>query len=194
MTNQPSRKKSYLKPSEVAELMRVEPGTVRTWVRSGALRATTTPGGHRRFAYRDVVEFARRHSLSLALPEDGAVRVLIVDDDPQVLALLERMLRSTVASPIDIELAHDGFSAGQRLAEFQPHIILLDLFMPGVNGMELCGKLKSDPSTADIRIIAMTGGGDSQAVEEVLSLGAERCLSKPIARADLLGALGLDGG
>jgi excisionase family DNA binding protein len=179
-----------LKPSQVAELLRVEPGTVRTWTQSGQLRATTTPGGHRRFAYRDVVAFARQHGLSLAVPEGDTVRVLIVDDDAQMRSMLGRMLAAV--DRIEVESAHDGFSAGRRLASFEPHVVLLDLFMPGLNGIELCRNLKADPATADIRIIAMTGAGDSAAVNEVLELGAERCLAKPMSRGDLLEAIGVE--
>jgi excisionase family DNA binding protein len=187
----PRKSKTYLKPSEVAELLRVEPGTIRVWAQSGRLRATTTPGGHRRFAHRDVEAFARQHGLALATPEHGVLRVLIVDDDPQMRSLLQRMLAST-ATPVETETAHDGFSAGQRLAKFEPHAVVLDLFMPGVNGFELCKTLKADPATADIRVIAITGAADSETMARILELGAERCLAKPIARDQLLAAVGLE--
>ena len=187
----PKKAKAYLKPREVAELLRVEPGTVRVWAQSGRLRSSTTPGGHRRFARRDVLAFAREHGIALATPERDKTRVLIVDDDAQLRSLLPRMLASS-GSPVEAVTAHDGFSAGQLLATFEPHVIVLDLFMPGVNGFELCKTLKSDPATADIRVIAMTGTSDSDAIARIVDLGAERCLAKPIILEQLLAAVGLE--
>ena len=58
------RHKDFLKPKEVAALLQVEPGTVRLWTQDGRLRATTTPGGHRRFSYQDVEQFAREHNIA----------------------------------------------------------------------------------------------------------------------------------
>lgn len=181
--------KSYLKPSEAAELLRVEPGTVRSWAQSGRLRSTTTPGGHRRFAYRDLVKFAAEHGISLALPAEGGLRVLVVDDDDQVRTLTARTLRSVDGT--EVELAEDGFTAGRLLASFRPHVIVLDIFMPGINGLELCRTLKADPATADIRVIAMTGASDSEAARLIVECGAEQCLAKPVSREALLQAVGL---
>ncbi|MCH7982148.1 MAG: helix-turn-helix domain-containing protein [Proteobacteria bacterium] len=86
------KSKPYLKPSEVAELLRVEPGTVRLWNQSGKLRGTTTAGGHRRFQYRDIEAFAREHGIDLASPEEGSLRILIVDDDKRVTRMIKRIL------------------------------------------------------------------------------------------------------
>lgn len=180
----------YLKPSEVAKLLRVEPGTVRLWAQSGRLRASVTPGGHRRFDYRDVVDFARRNGLTLARPPSEELRVLIVDDDAEVRGLMQRMLTS-VEPPVVTEAAADGFSAGQRLAQFAPDVIVLDLYMPGVDGFELCEALKADPQTAGIRIVAITGAQHNDAPARVLELGAETCLIKPFRRAKLLEAVGV---
>ncbi len=188
--NKAAKTKNYLKPSEAAELLRVEPGTIRAWAQSGRLRATTTPGGHRRFAWRDIVAFAREHNMSLAMPTDGVLRVLVVDDDPQIRELLRRLIESV--GNTEVQLAEDGFSAGRQLAGFRPHIILLDIFMPGINGLELCRSLKSDPATADIRVIAMTGAADSEAVRLIVDCGAERCLTKPVGRSALFEALGVE--
>ena len=62
MARSPGDKK-HLTPKDVAMLLQVEPGTVRVWSQEGRLRSTMTPGGHRRFSYRDVEEFAREHNI-----------------------------------------------------------------------------------------------------------------------------------
>lgn len=189
MARRPQRK-DYLKPSEVAKLLQVEPSTVRHWTRNGRLRATTTPGGHRRFSYRDVEMFAREHHIALATRRGDILRVLVVDDDTRVARLIKNILLS--ADPeIEVEVAHDGFAAGQAVGKFEPDVIILDLVMPGVDGYELCKTLKDDPATAAVRIVAVTGDPDPVAVSRIVRLGAEVCLQKPLNKEQLLGAVGL---
>src|SRR6185312_12057904 len=79
------RQKTHLTPNEVAELLMVNPVTVRQWAARGLLRSLTTPGGHRRFLLSDVEEFARsRGSASVPRGSGRPDRVLVVDDDPQI--------------------------------------------------------------------------------------------------------------
>jgi excisionase family DNA binding protein len=184
------RQKQYLKPREVASLLRVEPGTVRSWTQDGRLRATTTPGGHRRFSYRDVEMFAREHGISLPQQAGDELRVLVVDDDKRLARTFKNMLASADL-PIDIEVAHDGFAAGQTVEKFEPHVLILDLIMPGIDGFELCKSLKKDPARSDVRIIAVTGDPSPAAAKRIISLGAEVCLMKPVKKKELLAAVGI---
>lgn len=186
------RTKPYLRPSEVAELLRVEPGTVRLWNQAGKLRGTTTAGGHRRFSYRDVEAFALEHGIELASPQEGTLRILIVDDEKPVTRMLKRVLAA--ADPeLELETCHDGFTAGQLVEKFEPHVMILDLIMPGVDGFHLCKSLKADPATMGIRIIAITGDANPASAARIVKLGAEVCLPKPVSKADLLAAIGLPG-
>ena len=184
------RSKDYLKPKEVAQLLRVEPGTVRLWAQDGRLRATTTPGGHRRFSHHDVEMFAREHNIALPTRSGDALRVLIVDDDKRVARMIKNMLLSEDPE-IQIEVAHDGFAAGQTVEKFEPHIIILDLIMPGVDGFQLCKTLKNDPATLDVRIIAVTGDPNPSAASKIVKLGAEVCLAKPLKKQQLISAVGI---
>ncbi len=184
------RNKDYLKPKEVATLLRVEPGTIRLWTQDGRLRATTTAGGHRRFSYHDVERFAREHGIELSVQTGDVLKILVVDDDKRVARLVKSMLLA--ANPdLQIEVAHDGFAAGQAVEKFEPHIIILDLIMPGVDGYQLCKTLKDDPATAGIRIIAITGDPNPSAARKIMKLGAEQCLAKPWSKQVLLDAVGI---
>ena len=184
------RSKDYLRPKEVAKLLRVEPGTVRLWAQDGRLRATTTPGGHRRFSSHDVKLFAREHDIALSTRTDDELRVLVVDDDKRVARMIKNMLLS--ADPeTQVEVAHTGFEAGQSVEKFEPHVIILDLIMPGVDGYQLCKSLKNDPSTMGVRIIAITGDPNPAAVKKIVGLGAEVCLAKPLKKKQLLDTVGL---
>ena len=182
--------KQYLTPNEVAEMMMVSPVTVRQWASKGELPALTTPGGHRRFVKQDIEDFARQRGLALLPAARQETRILIVDDDQQLAGYLKELL-STCHESTKIEIAYDGFEAGQKVESFHPNIILLDLMMPGMNGYEVCRRIKTEPHTKPMRVIAMTGYPSEENVKKIIGEGAEICISKPIDTGNLLDLLGL---
>jgi len=169
---------TYLSPAEAARLLLVSPVTLRAWAQKGLLPSETTPGGHRRFLRRDVEQFmhCRRGQRQ---GQNSHLRLLIVDDEEQVAGCLFELLRE-MSQSLMVETAQDGFEAGSKLLSFAPDMVLLDLMMPGMNGFDVCHRIKSNPATADIRVIAMTGYPSEENVRNILAAGAEFCLSKPI--------------
>lgn len=189
-----SMQKTHLAPNEVAEMLMVNPVTVRQWAARGLLRARTTPGGHRRFLLSDVEEFARRRGSTPAAPSSGRPdRVLIVDDDIQLGLFIEEMIRSRDPG-IAIEIAHDGFEAGAKVESFRPHVLLLDLMMPGIDGFQVCRRLRARPTLNHVRIVAMTGFFSAQNVERIMTAGADACLPKPLDSERLLAELRIGAG
>ena len=182
-TNAPD--KPYLTPHEVASLFMVSPITVRQWAQKGLLKAEVTVGGHRRFLRAEVERFARDHGMAGARTAGGGTRLLVVDDDRQLVGYICELLSEIEG--LQIETAFDGFDAGTKMQVFRPHIVLLDLMMPGLNGFEVCQRIKSDRLTQDTRVITMTGFASSENTGRSIASGAERCLSKPLDAAALLG-------
>lgn len=182
--------KKYLTPNDVASLLMVTTETIRQWARKGMLSAELTPGGHRRFLLHEVERFAQERGMSLQHFLEDEFRVLIVDDDEQVIDYLLDLFR-TLPGNVSTEVAHDGFSAGHKVFSFRANVMLLDLMMPGMDGFEVCKQMKSDPETEKIRIIAMTGYPTSKNMERIVSMGAETCLAKPFTKQTLLDAIGI---
>jgi len=185
------RQRTQLAPNEVAELLMVNPVTVRQWAARGLLRSLTTPGGHRRFLLSDVEEFARsRGATPVSRMAGRPDRVLIVDDDVQVCRSIAELIRR-YAPEVETEIAHDGFDAGVKAESFRPHALVLDLMMPGIDGFEVCRKLRQRATLNYIRIVAITGFPSAENVARVLAAGADACLPKPLDAERLLGELGL---
>lgn len=182
--------KTYLSPAEVAELLRVATVTVRMWAKKGMLKAETTPGGHRRYRYQEIKRFAAQHGISLQSGDEKHLRILIVDDEVEWSGLLADILLAADDGVVT-ELAADGFEAGRKVQSFRPHVILLDLKLPGIDGVEVCRSIKADPETQFIRIIGITGFLSKENEVQLLQAGAECCLSKPVDEAVLLAAVGL---
>ncbi|MDA8383796.1 MAG: response regulator [Betaproteobacteria bacterium] len=174
--------KPYLTPNEAAAMLMIAPATLRVWADKGLIKARVTAGGHRRFQRSELERFLRDQSY--------AQRILIVDDDPALTRYLVLLLSGYDA--VTTAVAHDGFDAGLLVQTFRPHVILLDLMMPGLDGFQVCEKIKAEPHSRNTRIIAMTGYCSPENQERILAAGAETCLPKPLDEADLLTRLGLD--
>jgi len=178
MSKPPIRLTEYLTPAEVAKRFLVSPITVRQWADKGWLTAIVTPGGHRRFALDEVERFARERARNTH-GKTETPRLLVVDDDIQFAGFLAELLESHF-SELDIRVVHDGFNAGRQVQRFVPHLILLDLMMPGIDGFQVCSGLKNDPLTQEIEIIAMTGFFVPENVNRILACGAKACFNKPL--------------
>jgi excisionase family DNA binding protein len=186
-----SKQKTHLTPNEVAELLMVNPVTVRQWAARGLLRSVTTPGGHRRFLLRDVEEFARSRGATPVVRDSGRPdRILIVDDDPNLSGLIAGLILER-DSRVETQTARDGFEAGVKVESFRPHALVLDLMMPGMDGFEVCRRLRARPTLNHIRIVAITGFPNAEHVDRILTAGADACLAKPIDSERLLLELGL---
>ena len=191
MVMRKTRQKTHLTPNEVAELLMVNPVTVRQWASRGLLRSLTTPGGHRRFLLNDVEEFARSRGATPVPRRSGRPdRVLVVDDDPHICRSIAELIRRH-APQVETATAHDGFEAGAKVESFRPHALVLDLMMPTMDGFEVCRRLRERPTLNHIRIIAITGFATAENVERVLAAGADACLPKPLDSDRLVAELGL---
>lgn len=177
--------KQYLTPNEVAERLMVSPVTVRHWALDGKLPFETTPGGHRRFLLRDVEAFASGRDRPA---KQEAMRILLVDDNQALVGYLAELF-DILPQDIVTEQAYDGFEAGRKLAEFRPHAVVMDVMMPGLNGMEVCRSIKNAPATADVRVVMMTGYPSQENTQQALEAGAAACLAKPLDKAQLFAAL-----
>ncbi len=184
-------RKIYLTPNEAARLLRVSPATLHQWAQNGWLKSHNTSAGQYRFLYHDLEYFAHERGLTLTHDDDNRTRILIVDDDFQLSGYLRELL-SGLRHNIEVETANDGFDASGKIQTWQPHILLLDLMMPGLNGFDVCHQLKSNPATRATRIITMTGYHTPENVERILNAGAEACMAKPLDTDTLLILLGLN--
>ena len=164
-----------LTPKEVAVQLGVAPVTIRLWAQENRLPFSTTPGGHRRFRQEDVDEFVK-NNMNKQPPE---CTVLIVDDNEKHAEFISEYIY-LMDQNISTAIAYDGFEAGQLIYEKKPDLILLDLFMPGMDGYSVCERIKNNAATSGIRVVAMTGVGTPENIKRIIDAGAETCLKKPI--------------
>ncbi len=185
--------KQSFSTSEVAIFCHVTADTIRKWAEAGRIRVFKTPGGHRRIRLEDLLHFLRENGIPIHESlQEGGNKILVVDDEKAIVSLVRRFLeRSKV--PFQIAMASDGYEAGHQVASFKPDVIFLDLRLPGIDGFEVCRRIKSDPVTSCTHIIAMTGYFEDEVASKIIELGADMLLQKPFSPDDLRRALGRAG-
>ncbi|MDC0720008.1 response regulator [Nannocystis bainbridge] len=170
---------------DVARICCVTPTTVIRWIEDGLIPAFKTVGGHRRVRREDLERVCQERGIPFTVPTGDEVgRLLVIDDEPVVLDLVRDVLKD-LSHQFDVEVARDAFDAGRLVATFRPQLIFLDLMMPGVDGFEVCARLKRDASTMHTEIIAITGYYTEANMERILAAGASACLKKPLDVAEV---------
>jgi two-component system alkaline phosphatase synthesis response regulator PhoP len=110
-------------------------------------------------------------------------RVLIADDNEANVELLEAYLAPL---GLDTAIATDGQDTLDKVASFNPDLILLDIMMPKLSGFEVCQRLKSDPSTSGTMILMVTALNELGDIERAVEAGTDDFLSKPVNKVELI--------
>lgn len=110
-------------------------------------------------------------------------KVLIIDDEWMTRDLLRMMLER---AGFEVLEAVDGLDALKQVEETVPDTIILDVMMPGIDGYEVCRRLRQRPDTVDLPVLMLSAKTQPEAAEEGLRAGATRYLPKPITYEDLI--------
>lgn len=108
-------------------------------------------------------------------------KVLLVEDDPFIIRLYQKILTH---EGFQIELADNGLSALETLPVFKPDIILLDIMMPTMNGIEFLNKMRENPATQNIPVLVLTNVADSDVTLDAVNAGAALILIKSKTEPD----------
>ena len=110
-------------------------------------------------------------------------RVLVVDDEPAIAELLRRLL---VKEGYQVDVFNDGQEALNAIPAVRPHIVLLDVNMPGLSGIEICRRLKQDPVHRLTPVVMVTGLTQRDVRLEGFEAGADDFLAKPVDPQELI--------
>lgn len=102
-------------------------------------------------------------------------RILLVEDDPLIYRLYQKLF---TLEGFEIELADNGKEGLTKLESVRPDIMLMDIMMPNMNGLEMLSKVKENPATKEIPVIVLTNIADMNVTQMALSKGAVLCIIK----------------
>lgn len=174
-----SEKKFYT-TGDIAKIFGVSRISTYKWVKQGKIKAFKIPGGRYRITPKALNDFIRTSGLEekISIPVCNTIKLLIVDDEKPLADLVKDYLESK-HSHWHICTAYDGFEAGQLITKIFPDVILLDLFLPGINGFYLCRKIRNDEETKHIKIITITGYPTEENIEKIKECGIDALIKKP---------------
>jgi DNA-binding response OmpR family regulator len=113
-----------------------------------------------------------------------AKKILIVEDDPAVLRAISYMLEK---EGYNVLTAADGLSGLTKAKGENPDLLVLDVMLPGIDGFEICHRLRAEPQTAQLPILMLSAKGQAADKAMGLQVGANEYLTKPVERLVLLG-------
>ena len=113
-----------------------------------------------------------------------AAKILVVDDDDAIRQILIEAL--TMDRQYLVEEASNGIEASIKLGTYRPDLLILDIFMPEMDGLEVCRNICSEPELSNLKVIITTGHPDHPKIDEVVKLGFTNILSKPFDLLNLV--------
>lgn len=178
--------RNWVSTLEAAKLCSLSHMTIIRRFDVGDIEGYRVPGSRfRRIPKKHLLEFAVKHGipmLNFEAPEkEGKRRALVVEDERHMANLIEKVL---AADGWEVRVARNGFDAGFLAGSFLPHLILLDIMLPGLDGRDACRRMREDPRLAETKILAVTALRDERSIEEIFEAGADAHLAKPFNLSD----------
>ena len=170
---------------QAAELLGVSLRTAQLWVESGVLKAWRTAGGHRRISRESVERLLQEKHRALGVESDGSpFRILVVEDEPDILKLYQLAIKSW-GLPVEVYTAKNGIEGLLRLGQFRPNVLITDLLMPSMDGVEMIRMLGTDPEYKDMTIIVVSTLNPAEVQERGGLPDGARLFAKPIPFEDI---------
>jgi excisionase family DNA binding protein len=170
--------KTVFTTGEAAKVCKVSQQTIIRCFDSGQLKGFRVPGSRfRRIPREHLYAFMRENGIPTDALESGKRKVLIVDDDEELVELIKDVLEKD--GRFEVRSANNGFEAGMLVKEYRPDLIVLDIMLPDINGKEVCQRVRSDKTMDQVKIICISGMVEEDKVAELKAAGADDFLHKP---------------
>lgn len=181
--------KKVFTTGEAADMCKVSQQTIIRCFDSGRLNGFRVPGSRfRRIPREDLVRFMTENDIPCEMLGSGMKRVLLVDDDEQILEVFKEALDRD--GRFEVQTAVNGYDAGMLTESFKPDLVVLDYMLPDINGDLVCERLRSKPESAATKVIFVSGVIEPQEIEKLRKSGADDFVPKPVDIHGLIGRIG----
>lgn len=157
----------YITTGNAARLCGVGINTIKRWIQKGELQCVKTPGGHWRIAEDEFQRFLQQLQSNEIISTKPIYKVLLIEDDQSMCALIEAAF-DLAHFENQFESVHDGYAGLMKIGAMQPDLIILDIMLPEINGLELIHRIRTFGGCQSIRIMVITGAGDRRLVKKGL--------------------------
>jgi len=180
----------YLTTGKAADICGVQVNTIKRWIRAKEIDAIQTPGGHWRIPRDAFIGFLNTYHIptpdTLLEPREKH-RILVVDDDPGIHMFIREAMKMA-PFPNTVDEAYDGYTGLVKIGLMRPRLLVLDIMLPEINGLEMIQRLKAQPGLQEnMSILVLTGARDRTLVMRKLKEAApDAILFKPVGVQELL--------
>jgi excisionase family DNA binding protein len=177
--------KKYISVKEIAEYLEVSKQTVNKWIKENKIKSYHLPSGRKKVLRDDFITYLEKNKL----PVDPDIfptkkkKLIVIDDDDKIINLFQRYFQK-VATGWHIEYALDGMTGLLKIGIYRPDVVILDIEMPGMDGIEVCKKMQQDERLAHIKVIIISGFTTIYE-EDLQKLGVATILEKPFTFSEL---------
>jgi excisionase family DNA binding protein len=170
--------KTVFTTGEAAKICKVSQQTIIRCFDSGQLKGFRVPGSRFRRIPRDqLYAFMRDNGIPTDALDSGKRKILVVDDDEDLVELIvDQLVRD---GRFEVRSVNNGFGAGMQIKEFRPDLVVLDVMLPDINGIEVCRLVRGDKTMDDVRIICISGMVEPERIQQLKDSGANEFLKKP---------------
>ena len=177
--------KTVFTTGEAAKICKVSQQTIIRCFDNGQLKGFRVPGSRfRRIPREALYRFMKDNGIPTDALESGKRKVLLVDDDPDLVEMMSKVLEDD--GRFEVRIAGNGFDAGMMVKEYRPDLIILDVMLPDINGKEVCQRVRGDSTLEQVKIICISGMVEQDKVADLRAAGADDFMQKPFQVDKLL--------
>ena len=181
--------KQVFTTGEAAAVCKVSQQTIIRCFDSGRLKGFRVPGSRfRRIPREELIRFMRENDIPIDSLEGGKKRILVVDDDEQIVQLFVDVLSRD--GRFEVKTAGSGYEAGALTESFKPDLMILDFMLPDINGNVVCRMVRSNPALSAMKIIIVSGVVKREEIDDLLAAGADEFIKKPFNIEHLMSRIG----
>jgi len=172
------RRRAIYTTGQAAEVCRLSQQTIIRCFDSGQLQGFRVPGSKfRRIPHKNLMEFMKANNIPLEGFSGDRIRVLVVDDDPDIIELFTDVLNND--QRFEVATAGTGYDAGVITQQFHPDAVVLDYMLPDVNGNVVCKTIRDNSDLSHIKILIISGVVNPADIDGLKAAGADDFIKKP---------------
>ncbi|MEM1355902.1 MAG: response regulator [Planctomycetota bacterium] len=180
--------KQVFTTGEAAEICKVSQQTIIRCFDAGRLKGFRVPGSRfRRIPREELIRFMKNNEIPTDDFETGKKKVLVVDDDPQIVELFKDLLARD--DRYEVQTANTGYDAGLMTNAFKPDLMILDYMLPDINGNMVCKTVRANADLQAMKIIIVSGVVNRDEIDDLLSSGANDFMKKPFDIEQMLASI-----
>jgi excisionase family DNA binding protein len=181
--------KAVYTTGEAADICKVSQQTIIRCFDSGRLKGFRVPGSRfRRIPREALIAFMKDNNIPPDALQNGKSRVLVVDDDPEIVELFVDVLERD--GRFEVKTASTGYDAGMLTNEFRPDLMILDYMLPDINGNVVCQRVRANPEFEHTKIVIVSGVVNQDEINDLLKAGADEFVKKPFNIEKLIERIG----